>query len=112
MTEKDRELLRRQRKGRRFDLNAVRAVARRCRYGCPQVVVTRPVAATGSPFPTLFWLTCPWLERRCGELEALQKIAELEKLLEKLPEETLAMHAEYIRLRQLLLKEQPEVKPP
>ena len=52
---------------------AVLAVARRCHYGKPLVVVNDPAPpARGGVdlFPTLFWLTCPYLAQRTGALEA------------------------------------------
>jgi len=60
------------------------AIARRCRYGCPQVIVNSPVMwgpgrrserkAGIKPdeprvFPTLFWLSCPCLVKAVSELE-------------------------------------------
>lgn len=61
-------------------------VAVRCRYGRPQVVVNRPLLWDGKAvdalpdealhpkrvgvFPTLFWLTCPYLNRAIGRLES------------------------------------------
>ena len=36
----------------------------RCPRGFPSVIATAPVLPDGAPFPTLFWLTCPWL---CAE---------------------------------------------
>lgn len=52
---------------------AVLAVARRCHYGKPLVVVNDPVPPAGEGvdlFPTLFWLTCPYLAQKTGALEA------------------------------------------
>jgi hypothetical protein len=36
-------------------------VAERCAHGHPSVIATAPALPDGTPFPTLFWLTCPWL---------------------------------------------------
>lgn len=38
-------------------------VAARCPTGRPAVIQTAPVLDSGEPFPTLYWLTCPWLLR-------------------------------------------------
>ena len=38
---------------------AMRAVAHRCPCGNPDVVETSPRLADGTPFPTLYYLTCP-----------------------------------------------------
>jgi hypothetical protein len=49
---------------------AMTAVAHRCRCGLPDVVETRPRLPDGSPFPTLYYLTCPRLASAIGTLEA------------------------------------------
>lgn len=49
---------------------AMTGVAHRCRCGLPDVVTTRPRLADGSPFPTLYYLTCPRLASAIGTLEA------------------------------------------
>jgi hypothetical protein len=46
------------------------AVAARCRYGLPAVVRTAPRLDGGTPFPTLYWLTCPAARSAIGRLEA------------------------------------------
>jgi uncharacterized protein len=45
-------------------------VARRCHLGVPMVVETHPRLEDSTPFPTLFWLTCPLLVKRASNLEA------------------------------------------
>lgn len=99
LTERDEETLRAQNGGRAFDIASAVAAARRCRFGFPQAVVSYPLSFDGRPFPTLFWLTCPFLKRRCGELESAQKIAELEALFAVKGEETAAWHERYAALR-------------
>lgn len=47
-----------------------RAVAYRCPCGLPAVVETTPRLADGSPFPTLFYLTCPRAVAACSRLES------------------------------------------
>ncbi|QSB14264.1 DUF501 domain-containing protein [Natronosporangium hydrolyticum] len=47
-----------------------RAVAHRCPCGLPDVVETTPRLADGTPFPTLYYLTCPRASAACGRLEA------------------------------------------
>ena len=42
----------------------------RCRFGYPQVIVTAPSLGAIEPFPTLYWLTCPFLTREAGALES------------------------------------------
>ena len=46
------------------------SVARRCACGLPQVIETRSHLEDGTPFPTLWWLTCRSLSHRVGQLEA------------------------------------------
>ena len=45
-------------------------VARRCACGLPQVIETESHLDDGTPFPTLWWLTCRSLSRAVGRLEA------------------------------------------
>ena len=45
-------------------------VASRCGCGLPQVVETRPRLEDGTPFPTLYYLTCPRLASAIGTLES------------------------------------------
>lgn len=45
-------------------------VARRCGCGLPQVVETSPRLDDGTPFPTMWWLTCRALNKAVGRLEA------------------------------------------
>jgi len=49
---------------------AMRAVAHRCPCGLPDVVETAPRLADGTPFPTLYYLTCPRANAAVGRLEA------------------------------------------
>jgi hypothetical protein len=48
----------------------LRAVAHRCPCGLPDVVETAPRLADGTPFPTLYYLTCPRAASLIGTLEA------------------------------------------
>jgi len=50
----------------------------RCSYGYPQVIRVLPIVE-GAPFPTLFWLTCPYLVREVDRLEAVGWIGRLER---------------------------------
>lgn len=51
-------------------VRAFRRVAARCPYGYPAVSEQDARAADGTPFPTMFWLTCPWLAAAVSRLEA------------------------------------------
>jgi hypothetical protein len=48
----------------------MRAVAHRCPCGCPDVIETSPRLPDGTPFPTLYYLTCPRAAAAVGRLEA------------------------------------------
>ena len=59
-------------RGRRgIGLDSVRleGVAHRCPCGQPDVVETAPRLEDGTPFPTLYYLTCPRLASALGRLE-------------------------------------------
>ena len=49
---------------------AFRRVAVRCPYGCPAVTEQEPHDEDGRPFPTGFWLTCPYLVTAISRIEA------------------------------------------
>ena len=49
---------------------AMTSVAHRCDCGLPDVVETKPRLDDGSPFPTLYYLTCPRAASAIGTLEA------------------------------------------
>jgi hypothetical protein len=49
---------------------AMRDVAHRCPCGHPDVVETSPRLPDGTPFPTLYYLTCPRAASEIGRLEA------------------------------------------
>ena len=55
----------------------LRAVAHRCSCGLPDVVETEPVLADGTPFPTLYYLTCPRASSAIGRLEGSGVMAEM-----------------------------------
>jgi hypothetical protein len=48
----------------------LRAVAHRCPCGQPDVVETAPRLEDGTPFPTLYYLTCPFAASAIGGVEA------------------------------------------
>jgi hypothetical protein len=76
----DAETLGSQMRGRAFDIRIVRGIAKRCPWGKPQVIVCGPLR-DGRPFPTTFWLTCPFLDRLCGRLESEGAVGALEVFL-------------------------------
>jgi uncharacterized protein len=60
---------------------ATRAVAHRCGCGLPDVVETSPRLADGTPFPTLYYLTCPRARSAVGRLEAAGVMREMTERL-------------------------------
>lgn len=106
LTYDDSKMLERINNGRRFDVSFIYAVARRCSNGWPQVVVCRPITTNGVPFPTVFWLTCPYLDRKCGALESRQKIHDLETVLYGNRSEVSKWHHDYAKLRNELIEKE------
>ena len=62
------------------------AVAARCRYGLPAVARTAPLLDDGTPFPTLYWLTCPAARTAIGRLEGAGWNARLSERVAAEPE--------------------------
>jgi uncharacterized protein len=60
---------------------ATRAVAHRCSCGLPDVVETAPRLEDGTPFPTLYYLTCPRAASAIGRLEASGLMREMTERL-------------------------------
>jgi hypothetical protein len=48
----------------------MRAIAHECTCGLPDVVETNPRLEDGTPFPTLYYLTCPRAASAIGRLES------------------------------------------
>ena len=59
-------------------LRADSVVVSRCHLGLPVVVRVPPLLADGTPFPTLYWLTCPLATTRIGRLEAAGGVKRME----------------------------------
>lgn len=58
------------------------AVVARCPSGHPAVVATSPRLPDGTPFPTLYYLTCPRLASLLGTLEAAGVMREMSARLD------------------------------
>lgn len=56
-------------------------VIARCHLGLPVVIKVPPLLDDGTPFPTLYWLTCPLATRRIGRLEADGGVKNAEALI-------------------------------
>ena len=78
-SERDRLVLREQ-LGR--PLRGEVKVVSRCPFGKPRVIGTPPLLPDGTPFPTLFWLTCPMLVKVVSRLESGNLRERLRKKLE------------------------------
>lgn len=65
---------------------AMRGVAHRCGCGLPDVVETAPRLEDGTPFPTLYYLTCPRLASMIGRLESEGLMREMTARLAEDPE--------------------------
>ncbi len=63
-----------------------RAVAHRCPCGLPDVVQTSPRLADGTPFPTLYYLTCPRAAALVSTLESAGLMREMSGRLATDPE--------------------------
>jgi hypothetical protein len=80
----------------------VRAISHRCGCGLPDVVETSPRLPDGSPFPTLFYLTCPRAASAIGRLEAGGVMREMTTRLAADPDLADAYaraHRDYLALR-------------
>jgi uncharacterized protein len=85
----------------------VRAVAHRCPCGLPSVVQTAPRLPDGTPFPTLYYLTCSRLCSRLGGLEADGRMREMTERLAADPE----LAAAYRRAHEAYLAERDAIEP-
>ncbi|HEX5493887.1 MAG TPA: DUF501 domain-containing protein [Mycobacteriales bacterium] len=56
---------------------ATHSVAHRCPCGLPDVVRTAPRLADGTPFPTLYYLTCPRATSAVSTVEASGRMREM-----------------------------------
>ncbi len=68
-------------------------VAHRCTCGAPDVLMTRPRLADGTPFPTLYYLTCPRVTGLIGTLEGSGVMREWEAELATDPDLAAAYEA-------------------
>ncbi|SFP39254.1 hypothetical protein SAMN05421810_102452 [Amycolatopsis arida] len=85
----------------------LRAVAARCPSGHPAVVQTNPRLADGTPFPTLYYLTCPRLTSLVGTLEASGVMREM---TERLAEDA-DLAAAYRRAHESYLAQRNAIEP-
>ena len=84
-----------------------RAVAHRCPCGLPDVVETLPRLADGTPFPTLYYLTCPRATAAVGGLESAGLMREMSARLGEdrdLAARYQAAHERYLARREAIEK--------
>lgn len=80
-----------------------RAVAHRCPCGLPDVVETAPRLPDGTPFPTLYYLTCPRAVSAVSTLESAGLMREMSARLAEDPELAARYqqaHERYLRRRE------------
>ncbi|MGH3698628.1 MAG: DUF501 domain-containing protein [Pseudonocardiaceae bacterium] len=85
----------------------LRSVAHRCACGLPSVVQTCPRLEDGTPFPTLYYLTCKRLAGLVGRLEADGTMREMTDRLTTDP----ALAAAYLAAHESYLAERDAVEP-
>lgn len=89
----------------------VLAVAHRCPCGLPDVVKTAPRLPVGTPFPTLWYLTCPRASGAVGTLEASGMMREMTDRLtadDELRAAYRAAHDRYVAQREAI-EQVPEI---
>lgn len=85
----------------------LRDVAYRCPCGLPAVVRTNPRLEDGTPFPTLYYLTCARLCSLVGGMEASGRMREMTERLGTEPE----LAAAYARAHRAYLAERDAIEP-
>jgi hypothetical protein len=84
----------------------VRAVAARCPSGHPAVVQTQPRLPDGTPFPTLYYLTCPKL---CALVSTLENSGLMREMTERLATDP-ELAAAYLRAHRSYLAERDAIE--
>ncbi len=59
-------------------------IVKYCSYGFPMVIKSFPIL-NGEPFPTLYWLTCPFLRDKISRMESEGWIKKYEDFMTKSP---------------------------
>jgi hypothetical protein len=87
----------------------LRQVAYRCPCGSPAVIETAPRLPDGTPFPTLFYLTCPKAASAIGTLEGDGRMRTMQERLAADPElraAYTAAHEDYLNRRDRAAREE------
>lgn len=74
-------------------MRAESEVVSRCHLGLPVVIQVPPFLDDGTPFPTLYWLTCPLASKRVGRIESTGGVKQMEAKAESEPEFGQALEA-------------------
>ncbi len=81
-------------------------VVKRCPSNYPQLIMNSPILEDGTPFPTIFWLSCPVLKKLVSRLEESGWIKILKSKIahdETLKGEFELAHSEYREIKRHLL---------
>jgi hypothetical protein len=85
---------------------AIREVAHRCPCGRPDAIETSPRLPDGTPFPTLYYLTCPRAAAAIGTLEASGLMREMTDRLRTDPD----LSAAYVAAHERYLARRAEIE--
>ena len=89
-------------------------VVRRCSLRLPIVVAVPPVLASGEPFPTRYWLTCPLARKRIGRLENANGVRHFDERVTQEPDFAAALrraHETYATERDELVADEVVRRP-
>ncbi len=89
-------------------------VVSRCHLDLPVVAQVPPILDDGTPFPTLFWLSCPLAAKRVGRLEGAGGVKTMERRAEADDEFGGALedaHRRYASQRDRLVPEDADPRP-
>jgi len=87
------------------EVRGVAAVAHRCDCGLPDVVTTTPRLPDGTPFPTVYYLTCPRATGAVSTLESQGVMRQMEDKLKTDPQ----LAADYRRAHQEYLSDREKL---
>ena len=85
-----------------------------CNLGLPTVVGVPPFLDDGTPFPTMYWLSCPLAVKRIGRLEGMGAVKQLQEYGIANPEFAQALeerHAEVAVERNREIGDRPGPRP-
>ena len=95
-------------------LRAKGEVVARCPLDMPVVLKVPPLLDDGTPFPTLYWLTCPLALRRIGRIESVGGVKQMERWIESDESRAAALerrHETYAAERDALVPDDASLRP-